>query len=363
MEMAFPALSGLRGIGCLTKTKPNENNIDSTGTPFRCAALLTDTVAKTCTELTLAKCDLKELPALIGGFLLMRLLDVSENKLEELPPDVGNCFSLRTLNISTNSIKVLPDELQQLTHLHTFFFYSNRINVLPDWLGEMPLTGLNGFNNRILKLPASLGQLRDCSEVNLAANVFMQLPTEAMTHWRAVKVLNLYDSRLVKMCSLKDLDNLEELRLFNNNLEEVPEVGMRLTKLKLVELNKNRITTLPLLFFKGLPALERIILNNNLVETIPVGINCPKLESFLISSNNLTELPPDLPLWPSLRVLFVNNNQLTRLPETFLQNTLIERINLARNSKCAVPAKHIIAHLKKVVEKKDGGKFWAPDTL
>lgn len=105
------------------------------------------------------------------------------------------------------------------------------------------------------------------------------------------------------------------------------------------------------------------MLNNNSIESIPVGINCPKLESFLISSNLLTELPPDLPLWPSLRVLFVNNNQLVRLPETFLQNTTMERINLARNNKCAVPSKHILTHLKRLVETKDGGKFFAPDTL
>ena len=105
------------------------------------------------------------------------------------------------------------------------------------------------------------------------------------------------------------------------------------------------------------------MLNNNSIESIPVGINCPKLSSFLIASNLLTELPPDLPLWPSLRVLFVNNNQFTRLPETFLQNTTIERVNLARNNKCAVPSKHIVQHLKKLVEKKPGGKLFAPDTL
>ena len=52
MEFAFPSLSGLTGIGCVTKTAPNENVIDSTGTPFRAPSLLTDQVAKTCTELT-----------------------------------------------------------------------------------------------------------------------------------------------------------------------------------------------------------------------------------------------------------------------------------------------------------------------
>ena len=44
------------------------------------------------------------------------------------------------------------------------------------------------------------------------------------------------------------------------------------------------------------------------------------------------------------------------------QNTWIERVNLSRNSKCAVPARHILMHLKSVCEK-NKGKYWAPDTL
>ena len=108
--------------------------------------------------------------------------------------------------------------------------------------------------------------------------------------------------------------------------------------------------------------LERINFNSNNIESIPVGINCPKLESFLISQNSLTELPPDMPLWPSLKILFANANSLNRLPETFLQNTWIQRINLARNSKCSTSSKHILTHIKQVTEK-NKGMYWAPDTL
>ena len=87
-----------------------------------------------------------------------------------------------------------------------------------------------------------------------------------------------------------------------------------------------------------------------------------QLESLIISQNHLTELPPDLPLWPKLKILFVNANSLLKLPETFLQNNMLERINLARNSKCAIPSKHILEHLKKVIAA-NKGKYWAPDTL
>lgn len=180
----------------------------------------------------LAECQLDEIPALIGSFYLLRLLDLSENKLEELPPDIGNCFTLETLNVSSNRIKEFPDELSQLIHLKNFLFYSNRIVKLPEWVGDLPLTSINAFNNKILKLPLNLGKLSEVSEMNLAANVVMQLPPESISDWRAVTILNLYDCRLLKICSLATLVDLQELRLFNNNLEEVPELGNKLHKLK-----------------------------------------------------------------------------------------------------------------------------------
>lgn len=183
-------------------------------------------------RLQLAQCELEELPPLIGGFYLLRLLDLSDNKLEELPPDIGSCYSLTTLNVSTNQIKVLPDEIAQLIHLENFMFYSNKIVNLPEWVGSLQLLTMNGFNNRILKLPLALGKLREITEINLAANVMMQLPSECLEDWRNVRILNLYDSRLMKLCSLAGLESLEELRLFNNNLEDVPELGGRLHNLK-----------------------------------------------------------------------------------------------------------------------------------
>ena len=119
-----------------------------------------------------------------------------------------------------------------MIHLEKFYFYSNKIVNVPDWVGDLPLTGINGFNNKILKLPLTLGKLRELDEANFAANVMMQLAPEVIENWRHVKILNLYECRLIKLCSLANLENLEELRLFTNNLEEVPEIGTRLNKLR-----------------------------------------------------------------------------------------------------------------------------------
>ena len=362
MEMAFPALRGLAPLGFCTRTGTDENKIDATATPFRVPTLLSDTVAKTCTSLTLKECEMEELPPLIGMYYLLKYLDLSHNKLEEIPPDIGSCYSLTCLNVSNNQLKTIPAEIVQLVHLESLYIFSNQITTLPETIGSLKLTEFNAFNNRILKFPDGLGKLETTVKMNLAANVVMQFMPEYLSTWRNVQILNLYDCRIVKLAPLGHIEQLEELRLFNNNLEEMPDLGTRLTKLKVVELNKNKITKLPLAFFSGLKALVRINLAQNQIKQIPVGIACPQLESLIISQNHLTELPPDLPLWPKLKIFFVNANSLLKLPETFLQNNMLERINLARNSKCAIPSKHILEHLKKVIAA-NKGKYWAPDTL
>ncbi len=62
-------------------------------------------------------------------------------------------------------------------------------------------------------------------------------------------------------------------------------------------------------------------------------------------------------------MLFINTNSLQSLPETFMQNTWIERINLSRNNKLLTTSKHVLAHLKKTCEGHPNGKYWAPDVL
>jgi len=365
-EFVFPALKFLEPIGCITKSKPHRKEVDSTAMPFRAPSLFAENYARTTTELKVCQCELEELPELVGAFYLLLELDLSDNKLEILPPDIGSCYSLKVLNFSSNHISVIPEEVQMLAHLEKLLGYTNKLTAIPDWIGTLELTELNLFNNKVLHLPVGeqgLGDLRQVEELNLAANVMMQLPDEAMSSWLNMRVLNLYDCRLIKVGSFAHLVNLEELRIFGNNLAEAPDLGSGLSKLKILEMNKNQIAgDLPLSFFAGLNALERIVLNSNQITALPVGINCPSLESLLISNNALKELPPDLPLNRSLKIIFLNSNALESLPQTFMQNTWLERVNLSRNVKCVQSAGHILAHLKTTCAA-NGGKYWAPEEL
>ncbi len=172
MEVAFPALSHLsKAVGCLTHSKHPEHAVDATNTPFRAPSLLTAGVARTCTELVLAGCELEVLPEVIGLFYGLRKLDLSENRLAELPPDIGNLYSLVEINLSSNMLRALPDEFRHIFKLESLMLYSNLLTALPDIFGDLTaITEFNIFNNRLLKLPPSLSLLTQCEEFNFAAN-------------------------------------------------------------------------------------------------------------------------------------------------------------------------------------------------
>ena len=144
---------------------------------------------------------LSELPIDLIPVATTTQLKISTNELKELPPFLGTLTRLLVLDCSDNWLTALPPELDQCEQLEELLFYKNSLKALPKELGALrSLKVLNAFNNAITRLPPDLGQLPALEEVNLAANKMMALPD--VPGWSNVRVLNLYDNRLVKLGSL-----------------------------------------------------------------------------------------------------------------------------------------------------------------
>ena len=78
------------------------------------------------------------------------------------------------------------------------------------------------------------------------------------------------------------------------------------------------------------------------------------LDSLLADGNALTSLPAEVATIPTLTVLFVQENQITALPDSFLQNSSLKRVNLAKNP--IVGCESHIKHLKATCT----DAFWEP---
>merc|ERR1712226_375837 len=127
------------------------------------------------------------------------------------------------------------------------------------------------------------------------------------------------------------MQKLEELRLFGNQLQEVPSIGPGLPSLRILELHKNAITQLPEDFFTLLPELKKVTLGDNKLTALPSSVGASGLESLLVEGNQLAEVPEFVASMPALQVLFLQNNQLTALPAAFGKNSTLKRVNLSGN--------------------------------
>ncbi|XP_032801775.1 uncharacterized protein LOC116938576 [Petromyzon marinus] len=83
------------------------------------------------------------------------------------------------------------------------------------------------------------------------------------------------------------LPNLNELRLNNNQLQNLPTGFMGNHKsLKVLHLEDNRLTILPMAFLKGCVSMEKLLLHNNKLMHLPSFIKLP-LKSLTLHNNLL----------------------------------------------------------------------------
>ncbi|MDD2894068.1 MAG: hypothetical protein PHF20_09095, partial [Halothiobacillaceae bacterium] len=89
----------------------------------------------------------------------LEYLDLSANQLNSLPDDFGRLHKLKILFLSTNRFTELPKVLADCPELEMIGFKSNVIAHMPEHGLPPKLRWLILTDNRIEKLPHSMGQL------------------------------------------------------------------------------------------------------------------------------------------------------------------------------------------------------------
>ncbi|XP_055595366.1 leucine-rich repeat-containing protein 47-like [Uranotaenia lowii] len=218
-------------------------------------------------------------------------------------------------------------------------------------------------NRRELKLSGSTAQKRFQSNND-------QLD-EAIFLLKALNLLDINDSPLASISpQIANLENLQSLLLFRNQISAVPaEIG-KLSALKVLDLSGNRIETLPeelgqlkslttvnlsgnrlkRVDLSGLDRLSVINVSSNLLEEFPLlpevkanANHIPALSEIILEKNEITEIPDGLQQQLSLKVLNVAGNKIELVPKSLVKCHKLKDINLLGN-----PLKD--KRLKKLVE-------------
>ncbi|WP_298487875.1 leucine-rich repeat-containing protein kinase family protein [uncultured Maribacter sp.] len=174
-------------------------------------------------------CGLEEFPEeIIHLKETLEVLDLSDNNLSKLPDNISQLKKLRILFFANNNFIEFPVILAKCPSLSMIGFKSNQIKTVSENAFPLTLKWLILTNNKIEKLPKSIGDCILLQKCALAGNLLKDLPTQ-----------------------MENCVNLELLRVSANKLTAIPTWLFNLPKLSWIA-------------FGGNPASYQIQIKNDL---------------------------------------------------------------------------------------------------
>ncbi|XP_028647176.1 leucine-rich repeats and immunoglobulin-like domains protein 3 [Erpetoichthys calabaricus] len=175
-----------------------------------------------------------------------------------------------------------------------------------------------------------VGDLMDCSRRKLE-KVPEQLPG-----W--IVQLDLSHNRLKSISaeSFRELHYLQELKLSNNNLDFIPDLGPVSENLTLISLAHNKIGELNSEQLKPFQSLETLDLsNNNISKLKSLSFPSMNLKYLYISNNRISSMEAGCfdNLSSTLQVLKLNRNKISSIPHKMfkLSQLRLQHLDLSRN--------------------------------
>jgi leucine-rich repeat protein SHOC2 len=193
--------------------------------------------------------------------------------------------NLETLSLDSNEFEIIPQEI---------FFFSC-------------LTHLSLANNMLMDLPPEIGRLTSLTVLAVDDNKLESLPSQM--------------SKLFRM---------KKITFSNNNLEFIPEVIMEMTRLQILTLSNNRIEKLPDELPPCLPYLRVLSLNKNRLTSVPPTIaSLRHIVAMHLADNDIITLPPTISACNQLKAIYLSNNPLPHVPLGLLALHSLEQLRMS----------------------------------
>ncbi|XP_030684095.1 protein flightless-1 homolog isoform X6 [Nomascus leucogenys] len=302
-------------------------------------------------------------PENVKAMTSLRWLKLNRTGLCYLPEELAALQKLEHLSVSHNNLTTLHGELSSLPSLRAIVARANSLknSGVPDDIFKLDdLSVLDLSHNQLTECPRELENAKNMLVLNLSHN--RQLP--AMTALQTLHLRSTQRTQSNLPTSLEGLSNLADMDLSCNDLTRVPECLYTLPSLRRLNLSSNQITELSLCIdqwvhvetlnlsrnqLTSLPSaicklskLKKLYLNSNKLDFdgLPSGIGkLTNLEEFMAANNNLELIPESLCRCPKLRKLVLNKNRLVTLPEAIHFLTEIEVLDVRENPNLVMPPK------------------------
>ncbi|MCJ1338055.1 hypothetical protein MMC09_003340 [Bachmanniomyces sp. S44760] len=225
---------------------------------------------------------------------------------------------------------------------------------------------LDFHGNHISSLPLGLRRLERLTNLNLSRNKLSNSALNAICTIGCLRELRLTENLLqgdLPDCFL-ELTNLEVVDLRHNKLSNLPSSFNKIKGLKRLLVADNQLTAIPFDAMASLPLIEADVSKNCLSRILIAGsvpsfstlqnldasgnrlialsedesLDLPSLQILRVSNNKLSKLP-DVTSWTQLLVLTADNNAITDLPETLSTLPNLKNIDLSNNSMKEIDAR------------------------
>ena len=156
---------------------------------------------------------------------------------------------IEILDMSGNNLTALPDNFSMFKHLKILFLSDNQFDHIPSVIADCPQLEMIGFKNN---------QIKEISETALPLK----------TRW-----LILTDNKIEKLPdSMGQLTRLKKLALAGNQLTALPETMSQCHELELIRLSANKFEHMPDWLFQ-LPKLAWLAFSGNPCTAYQAGLN------------------------------------------------------------------------------------------
>lgn len=273
------------------------------------------------------------IPENIGDLKKLKELVLRGNIIESLPNSLKSCTKLETLDLSSNRISIFPPIIRSLINLKSLYMQYNDILTIPDTIGNLSnLKVLNLNNNRIQAIPGQIGNAFRLERLYIGNNQISEIP-DTIGHLYKLNDLSLINNQISTVTeSVGNLLSLKRLFLKFNLITSIPDSIANLINLKELDLGQNRFSLFPESIC-NLYNLEFLSLSNNQITELPENIkhipNSHKL--FLLGKRFMPFTDESSQKQFQLRELYLDNNQISFVPNTFDRLESLNSLGLSGN--------------------------------
>ncbi|XP_075455857.1 leucine-rich repeat serine/threonine-protein kinase 2 isoform X2 [Ascaphus truei] len=238
-------------------------------------------------------------------------------------PSLAEKEHIRSLDLSANDLESIDIVIQKsssltchIERLEKLELQQNALSTFPKPLCEALkcLTYLDLHSNSFKSFPSYVLEINCITYFDVSRNeIGPSLALNSSTKCPTLKQLNLSYNQL--KCVPESIGNvaekLEELILEGNSISEIC-APLCLSELRILNLNKNVLSSFASNFLKDCTKLETLSVMTNLLVTVP---SLPmKITTLRMSHNTFTSIPKEILQLPHLRSVDLSNNQIESLP-------------------------------------------------